>query len=382
MKHAHCRRIICLFPGFEKINVTKEYGPISAYLSKLGYDVKILTYLDDSNKGIRDIDGVELIRFHGKPHSLYSIHFPLLHYILKNRKNIDCIFASFTISNVIASIVFKLVRRGIYVVKMDSDGRLYRGDLVMRIIKRFIGEVIFRTLLSTADLLIIETPEAKKRVLDMHPYLKNKLVMLPFGIDQDMWGKLGKAIIQQKNKKILFAGRVEYGKGVDLLINAFSRLKDKYPTWNLEIDGEIMPSFKDEMKELTSNLKDRVILSNSSSSKELAEKYMQSEIFCFPSRHFHSLGPESFGVVLLEAIYFNNAVIASDAGAAEYVLDYGNAGLIFKNGNIDDLTLKLEKLMKDRNLRKKLARNAKLRCEELFNWEKIIRELDLQLKKL
>lgn len=381
MKHPHYR-IICLFPGFDKINVTKDYGPLSLHLSRLGYEVKILTFLNDSNKEINNINGVELIKLHGKLGSHYSMHFPLLRFILKNRRAIDCIIASFNMSNIVASVVFKLVRGGRYIVKMDSDGRLYRGNLPTRIIKRFVGELIFRILSFTADLIIIETPEARKRVLGLHPYLKNKLILLPFGIDNEMWGRVGKDVGKRRNKKILFTGRVEYGKGVDLLIKAFSKLKDKYPEWTLEIDGEVMPSFKDEIMKLTANLKDRVTLSNSSSAKELAEKYAQSEIFCFPSRHFHSLGPESFGVVLLEAMFFNNAIIASNAGASEYVLDYGNAGLIFQNEDIDDLTLKLEKLMRDGNLRKKLARNAKLRCDKIFDWERIIRELDQRLKNL
>lgn len=374
------KKIICLFPDFAKINIRRDYGPISLFLSKLGYDVKILTYLNDSNKELRAIDGVELIKIHGKPRTLYSIHFPILHYILKNRRSIDCIFASFTTSNVIASVIFKWVRNGIFIIQMDSDGRLYRGNLVIRAIKHFIGELIFRLLFSTANLLIIETPEARERVLHMHPYLKNKLIMLPFGIDQNMWGKLSKSIKPQKNKIILFAGRVEYGKGVDLLIKAFSRLKDKYPDWKLIVDGEIMSSFKDELAELISNLKDRVILTNSLCAKDLAKNYMQAEIFCFPSRHFHSLGPESFGVVLLEAMYFENAIMSSDAGAAEYVLDYGNAGLIFENENIDELATKLDRLIKDGNLRKKLARNARLRCEKVFDWKKIINELDAHIK--
>lgn len=123
------KNIICLFPVFVKIDIRKAYG-ISAYLSKLGYDVKILTYLNDSNKELRAIDGVELIKIHGKPRSIYSIHFPLLRYILKNRRSIDCIFASFTTSNVIASVLFKCVRNGIFIIQMESDGRLYRGNLV------------------------------------------------------------------------------------------------------------------------------------------------------------------------------------------------------------------------------------------------------------
>lgn len=140
------------------------------------------------------------------------------------------------------------------------------------------------------------------------------------------------------------------------MIKAFSRLKDKYPDWKLVVAGEIVPSFKDELEELLSNLKDRVVLTTL--------KLHGIRNFCLPSRG------ECFSIALLEAMYFENAIISSDVGVAEYILDYGNAGLIFENENIDEFTTKLDRLMKDENLRKKLTRNARLRCEKLFNWEK------------
>lgn len=381
----HWRRIkniICLFPDFTRIDIMKDYGQIPFHLAKLGYTVKILTYLNNSNKELQ-IDKVELVRMPGiNLYHPYFIDFPLLYYISKNRRNIDCIFASFTVSNVVISLVYKLLRNGVFIIKMDSDGRLYRGNLVIRTIKRLIGSLIFRLSSFCSNLLIIESPEAMNRLLYIHPWLKKKLVMLPNGVDQDRLEELSKPIEGQKNKRILSVGRVEYGKGTDLLITAFSRLKDKYPEWTLELVGEIVPSFKAEIERLISNLKGRVALTGPLYGKDLVKEYMQAEIFCFPSRGFHSLGPESFGLVLLEAMYFSNAIISSDTGAAEYLLHYGNAGLIFKNGDVDELAIKLEMLIKDENLRKKLARNARLRCEELFDWDKIIKELDCYIRSV
>ena len=372
-------KIVCLFPGFDKINVTKDYGPFAVYLSRLNHSVKILTYKNNSNKNINHIDGVELIRITGNPRNSYSIDIPLIRYIIQNQQNIDCVIASFTLSNIIASIFFKIYANGFFILKMDSDGRLYRGNLGIRILKRLIGKLVFRILSLTSSLIIIETPEARRRILSLYPYLTRKLKLVPFGIDRKIWTKPISYDKKSPNKKILFTGRIEYGKGVDLLINAFSRLKNQYPDWILDLDGEVMPSFKDKLDKLIVKLEGRIIFSNSNNIKELSEKYAQADIFCFPSRYFHSLGPESFGVVLLEAMYFRNAILASNAGASEYVLDYGKAGLIFKTNDLEDLTKKLKNLMNDDNLRRKLAKNAQSRCENVFDWEQIILEFNKEL---
>jgi rhamnosyl/mannosyltransferase len=196
----------------------------------------------------------------------------------------------------------------------------------------------------------------------------------------------------------LFVGRVEYAKGVDLLIRAFSRLKDRYPHWNLELVGEIIPLFENEIKGLIpEDLKVRVALTGPLYDVELVARYLGAKIFCLPSRsESYSfiavdysrpkakpvLWRESFGLVLLEAMYFGNAVISSDVGAARYVLDHGNAGMIFESDNVDQLTACLDKLMGDEVLLDNLAVAGKSRCEELFDWERIIGELDHHISRI
>ena len=116
--------------------------------------------------------------------------------------------------------------------------------------------------------------------------------------------------------------------------------------------------------------------------KELIEHFLKAEIFYFPSRGIHLAGREGSPLVLIEAVYFNNAIVASNVGASEYVLDHGKAGLIFENENIDDFSSKLEDLMKNEHLRKELADNARVRCEKLFTWERIVSDLSYRLIEL
>ena len=67
-------------------------------------------------------------------------------------------------------------------------------------------------------------------------------------------------------------------------------------------------------------------------------------------------------------------------GARELIND-GIDGLIFKNGNSDDLKEKLEMLLKDENLRQKLAKNAS-ESANLFSKENIIKQWREFIKKV
>lgn len=129
--------IYLLFPVFSKIRIMKCCEEIPIHLSNKGYNVKILTYLSDFNRHIQRIDGIELVKVR-EPNFLkayrpsLSLHYlPLIPYLIKNRRDIDCIilyFASF--SSFITCLIFKLVkvkRRNLCVIKMDSDGRPYIG---------------------------------------------------------------------------------------------------------------------------------------------------------------------------------------------------------------------------------------------------------------
>jgi glycosyltransferase involved in cell wall biosynthesis len=392
------RNVILWLPSFSEDLIMKDPGQISEHLADKGYDVKIVCYGSNAGSEIpRNVGKASIEAIQCSRRVFCSVGIPLFLYLFRNRRNVDCLILYFpSLVNVVASVLFRFFnRRGVCIIKMDSDGRLYRSSgyiikqfsskergvhyegvasrtpLLKRIILRIVGEVRFRILSWAVDLLIIESPEARQRVVKIHPWLRHKLIVLPNGINIKKFDELSKSVRDEREKKILCVGRVEHAKGVDLIVAAFSRLKDKYQDWTLELVGGISPSFQSHLKDMiTKDLESKVILAGPLYGRELAERYRSSKIFCFASRS------ESFGIVLVEAMYFENAVISSDVGAASYILDYGNAGLIFEAENIDRLTVCMDSLMGDETFRNRLATAAKLRCEELFNWVKIVDDLD------
>jgi glycosyltransferase involved in cell wall biosynthesis len=398
------RNVILWFPPFSEQHIMRDPGQIAEHLADTGYSVKIVCYGGNAGSEIPRNVGkapVEALEYNRRVFRVLGVPFFL--YLFRNRRSIDCLILYFPdLVNMFASVLFRFLnRKGVCIVKMDSDGRLYRSSgyimkqfgskergvyyegvayrprLLKRGISRIVGEARFRILSRTVDLLIIESPEARQRVLKTHPWLQHKLIVLPNGINVKRFNKLSQSIKGEREKKILFVGRVEYAKGVDLIVTAFSRLKDRHPDWSVELVGETSPLFQSQMKNMiTKDLESRVILAGPLYGRELAEKYRSSSIFCFASRN------ESFGIALVEAMYFENAVISSDVGAASYVLDYGNAGLIFEPEDVDQLTVYMDRLMGDETLRNSLAATGKSRCEDVFNWVKITEELDRHISTI
>lgn len=174
---------------------------------------------------------------------------------------------------------------------------------------------------------------------------KNKVVYIPNPI---------KILPQKKTnrqKQILFVGRLHAEKGCDLLIKAFSHTALPHKGWQLIFVGS--GPEKDSLKELIKNLtlESSVLLLGEKT--RVADFYLAAEIFVMPSRH------EGMPNALLEAMSFGLPVIVSNSSASllEYVTPEYN-GLVFNNENIEELAKSLEMLAFDNRLRKTLGENA------------------------
>lgn len=323
------------------------------------------------------VDGIEIVRV--KPNLLH-----LLFYLIKNSRNIDCIISYFgNWITLLSGISFKLTKRkGVFVIKMDTDGSYaIKEKNLFRFFYRYFIHLLFPFFV---DLIIVESPEARNRILKRYWWLKNKIIVLPNGVDTDTYEELEKSIKRSKRstkkKIILFVGDVISRKGVDLLIKAFSRLEKEYPSYIVKIVGDVKvdPTYKKFLDKLiqSERISKKVIFLGRIGEKELVKEFYKAEIFCLPSRS------EGFSIVLIEAMYFGKAIVASNVGASQFVLEKGKAGLIFEKDNLNDLIFKLRLVMKSERLRKFLGKKAHERCIKYFNWSRIVEKLDSYIRKI
>lgn len=161
---------------------------------------------------------------------------------------------------------------------------------------------------------------------------------------------------------ILGIGRHVTQKGFDLLIEAFA--KAKLDGFDLIIAGD--GSEHENLKNLAQsrNVENRVLFVGRADRKQAVALFKGCAFFVLPSRH------EPQGIVNLEAMAARKAVVAANVGGvAEIVLD-SETGLLFRGGDIDDLTQKLQLLARDEILRERLATAGRARAEG-FDWPQI-----------
>jgi glycogen synthase len=155
----------------------------------------------------------------------------------------------------------------------------------------------------------------------------------------------------QRDKNLVFVGRLVSDKGVDLLLQALRLLQDD----NLIPDLTIVGSGPEEenLQRLATELGlDRQLtFAGQKSGAGLAEILNRHWILVVPSRW-----EEPFGIVALEGIACSCVVVGSEKGGLKEAI--GPCGLTFKNGNIRALADQLKRLLDDLSLQAELRDHA------------------------
>lgn len=162
--------------------------------------------------------------------------------------------------------------------------------------------------------------------------------------------KIPKKVSSLETKRIVSVGRLSPEKGYMDLLKVFSVIANKYPTWHLDIIGDGVE--KERLEKFINNheLNERVTL-HGFQNKDYIDKILHdSSIYVMTSY------TESFGIVLLEAMSHGLPCIAFDsAEGARELINSGMNGYLIKNRSYAAMIKKIEDLMKNKNVRKKIG---------------------------
>lgn len=204
---------------------------------------------------------------------------------------------------------------------------------------------------------------------------------VPRGLDEQQIGaKLANVDSDDTAVRLLFVGRLEPRKGVDILADALRRIASSAtPKVRLEIDIAGMPQPQlwtpSEWKKIatiealgTSRIKVR--LHGEVDDNSLAALYTDADIVVIPSRY------ESFGLVAAEAMSFACAVIATDVGGFRDIVDDGKTGTLIPAGDAEALASAILTIGSAPGLRQRLARAGYGRYRSKFSEEEMISRLE------
>jgi phosphatidylinositol alpha-mannosyltransferase len=123
---------------------------------------------------------------------------------------------------------------------------------------------------------------------------------------------------------VLFVGRLEPRKGLAYLVRAFLRLKPSFPRLRLLLVGRDDRRQQEKaMAVVPARLRPDLVFVGAVPQADLPSYYASADVFCAPS-----LGGESFGIVLAEAMAVGLPVVCSDIGGYRDVVRNGSEGLL------------------------------------------------------
>lgn len=163
-----------------------------------------------------------------------------------------------------------------------------------------------------------------------------------------------------RKKTILNVGYISFIKRQDLLVKAFLKIAASFPSWELHLAGnDTNDGCRLEILKLIekSPYKQRIHFLGALSDPGPAMKSC--------GIYAHCSDFESLGLALQEAMSYGCPIVASNIPAHRELLALPDSGMLFQQGNEDDLAMKLETLIGSTNLRINIGCQASIGFSKL-----------------
>jgi alpha-maltose-1-phosphate synthase len=245
-----------------------------------------------------------------------------------------------------------------------------------------------KTALEMADAIIAVSGETKRdieRLFDVDP---ERVHVIHNGIDPDQYRNVDSTAalrrygIDPNTPYLLFVGRITRQKGFQHLVRAIQFMDCGFQVV-LCAAAPDTPGMAEEMKTAVERAKAHrpgiIWIDEMVDQKIACELYSHAAVFVCPSIY------EPFGIINLEAMACETAVVASAVGGIKEVVVDGETGFLvpleqMKEGPFEatnpekfarDLAARINQLMKDRQLRERFGKAGRKRAEENFSWAAI-----------
>jgi starch synthase len=248
-----------------------------------------------------------------------------------------------------------------------------------------------KTALEMADAVIAVSGETKadvERLFDVQP---ERLHVIYNGIDLEEYRKtastaaLTKYGIDRDKPFLLFVGRITRQKGIIHLVRAIEFMEPGFQIV-LCAGAPDTPEIGTEMKEAVEKMKAKrpgiVWIDEMVDKQTVRELYSHAAVFCCPSIY------EPFGIINLEAMACETAVVATAVGGIKEVVVDGETGFLVPIDQMSespfeprdparfarDLAARVNQLITNPELCEKFGRAGRKRAEEKFGWPAIAQE--------
>lgn len=177
-----------------------------------------------------------------------------------------------------------------------------------------------------------------------------------------------KRVSTLENKRVIAVGKHTFQKGYDRLLQSWQLVNKSYPDWKLAIYGTI--DTNQGLQDLAEQLGIQKSVDFYPPNKDIQNQYLEASIFVLSSRF------EGFGMVLIEAMACGVPCVSFDCphGPKDIIND-SQDGFLVQNGDTDMFAARINQLIEDELLRKKMGVNARENVKRFMS-ENILKHWD------
>lgn len=194
-------------------------------------------------------------------------------------------------------------------------------------------------------------------------YIPGDYVLTPNGVDTARFAH-AEPYFSDDSRRVLFLSRIERRKGLEVLIQAMTRLRD------LDVELVVAGSGPEERaaRMLAERLQVKARFLGRVSDDAVPRLYRSADAYCAPG-----LGGESFGIVLVEAMAAGAPVVCSDLPGFRAVA--GGAATLVPPGEAGPLADALREALSDERRRTEMKKMSALMARA-FDWERLVQSVE------
>jgi glycogen synthase len=226
-------------------------------------------------------------------------------------------------------------------------------------------------LVDRADRTIVCSAYMRDQVQTLFGAPDARLDVIPNGVAMDAFTlpaaevhALRTRLVEEDTHLVLFAGRLEYEKGVQTVLHALERLSDRIGPVRFLIAG--VGTYSDELRSLVDELglAHRVRFTGFLEERALRLHYAAADVAVAPSLY------EPFGLVAVEAMACGTPVVASDTGGLREIVAGGH-GLTFPPQDAEQLAERIAHVLTHPGETAATVERARERIRDLYDWRDV-----------
>ena len=229
-----------------------------------------------------------------------------------------------------------------------------------------------KELMASADHIVAFSPHERDAMVRLYQADATRIGLIPCGVDLSLFRPLDQQEVREKlglngEKVLLYVGRIEPLKGLELLLHTAAQLQTFEQIRVLVVGGGVGRDQEiDRLRELAKSLNvDKVFdFIGRVDQQDLPLYYNAADVCVVPSFY------ESFGLAALESMACGTPVVATRAGGLSTIIQHGRTGYLKAWRCPEAFASSVEMIISSRNLQHSMGLAARRRAEGL-SWDNV-----------